>query len=517
MLNAARSAGVDSPVLFVFLPKNREDVFRDNILRMRAARAVLDLKGVPATREAEEARDVMETRRKDAERNVHQIIEEVLAACKVFKGGGSELHALELVDKVQDGCDDALWRLFPHFDDADHKAWRVAMDRARKGDDSPLQAVSWKGSTEDHRVCKEVEALVAGGKEGRHIRAHFEKPPYGWPRDAIDAALIALHAAGRLIATNDKTGESIQPRHLDQNRIPKAKFRTESVALRPKDRIAVKGLIQAVGIIAKPDDDLNLKADEFLAKVTELARAAGGEAPLPARPATAHLEDIRKLSGNERLVKLLEQKSTLQQQAGDWKKLADLAEKRLPDWQRLNQLLDCGGGVEGLAEVREAKEAILRDRLLLESSNVCAPLIKKTADKLRAALTAARSLFAGALEEQVKRLESADLWQQLSKEQQDTLLGGYPLPANDESSIATDEDLLTTLRSSPLAHWKDRTDALPAKVDALLAATAKLLEPKAQHVTLPSGTIRSPEELEAWLAGVRKVVETKLKDGPVIL
>lgn len=517
VLNAARAAGVDSPVLFVFLPKSREDVFRDNILRMRAAESVLDIKGVPTTREAEEARDVMETRRRDAERNIEQIIRDVLSASKVFKGGGNELHALELVDKVQDGCDDALRRLFPNFDDADHKAWRVAMDRARKGDDSPLQAVAWKGSTEDHRVCKEVEAHVAGGKEGRHVRAHFEKPPYGWPRDAIDAALIALHAAGRLIASDDKTGEAVQPRHLDQNRIPKTKFRTESVALGPKDRIAIKGLIQAAGIAVKPDDDLNQKAEDFLDRVTALARESGGEAPLPARPSTTHLEDLRKLSGNERLVKLLGQQSVIRQQAGDWKAAAELAEKRLPDWRRLRDLLACADGVEGLDDVRESAKAIQDDRLLLEPSNLCAPLIKKASEKLRAAFTRARDAYIDTRVDQMKRLESSETWTKLTDDQRGSLLAANPVPSADDAPIGTEEELLSALRTSPLGHWKDRKDALPARIDSLLAAAAKLLEPKAQRVMLPSATIHDASELDAWLVSVKSTIESKLKEGPVIL
>jgi hypothetical protein len=43
------------------------------------------------------------------------------------------------------------------------------------------------------------------------------------------------------------------------------------------------------------------------------------------------------------------------------------------------------------------------------------------------------------------------------------------------------------------------------------------LEPKAQPVSLPSGTIKTEAELTAWLDDVRVRVLAKLKDGPVIL
>jgi len=517
VLNAARSEGPNSAILHVFLPKIREDVFRENILRMKAAQAVIDLKGVPTSRESEEARDVMETRRRDAERNVELVIRDVLAAAKAFKGGGTELHALELIDKIQDGTEDALNRLYPRFHEADHKAWSIAIERARKGDDSPLQAVGWKGATEDHPVCKEVEREIGSGKEGRHVRAELEKPPFGWPRDAIDAALIALHAAGRILAKDAKTGEAIQPRHLDQNRIPKANFRTESVTLGPKERIALKGLIQSVGISVKPDDDLNAKAGEFLDQLIALAQAAGGESPLPPRPTTAHIDDLRKFSGNEQLTKILEQKKTLQQDAGDWKTLADLAAKRLPVWQQLDVLLAFGDDVESLAPVRESADAILTDRLLLDPTDHCGPLIKKTADTLRAEITARRDTFAKAREAEIARLDSAPAWKALSPEQQNDLLLATPIAANDTTPISTEDDLAAALRRAPLPHWQDRTDALPARIDSILAAAATLLEPKARRIALPSATLKDEAELDAWLAEARQTLTTALKDGPVIL
>jgi hypothetical protein len=517
VLNSARAAGANSAILHVFLPKVREEVFRENILRMKAAQAVLDLKGVPTSRESEEARDVMETRRRDAERNVELVIRDVLSSAKAFKGGGAELHALELIDKIQDGTEDALNRLFPRFAEADHKAWSVAIERARKGDESPLQAIGWKGATEDHSVCKEVEREVGSGKEGRHVRAELEKPPFGWPRDAIDAALIALHSAGRLLAKDAKTGESIQPRHLDQNRIPKASFRTESVTLGPKERIALKGLIQSAGISVKPDDDLNAKAGEFLDRLISLAQAAGGDAPLPPRPSTSHIDDLRKFSGNEQLTKILEHKGVLQQQSGDWKTLGDLAGKRAPVWKQLETLLAHGDDVAGLDPIRESCTAILTDRLLLDATDHCGPLIKKTADTLRAELTARREAFAKVREIQVTRLEGAAAWRKLTPEQQHDLLVATPIAANETTAIGTEDELATALRKSPLSHWQDRTDALPARVDSLLAAAAKLLEPKAQRITLPSATIKDEAALDAWLAESRETIAAALKNGPVIL
>jgi len=518
-LSAARAAGSDSPTLFVFLPSSREESFRENLIRMKAAQAVLDLKGAPTARESEEARDVMETRRRDAERNIEQILADVIRSARVYKGGGAELNALDLVDKIQDGIEDALSRLFPRFGEADHKAgaWGVAIERARKGDDSPFQALGWKTATEDHPVCKEVERVVGAGKEGRHVRSQLEKPPYGWPRDAIDAALIALHAAGRLLAKDSRTNEPVPPRHLDQNRIPKAIFRTENLALGPKERIALRGLIQSVGISVRPDDDLGDKAATFLGSLIDLARSAGGEPPLPEAPSTAHLEELKRRSGNERLTEILSQESTLKQQAGEWKALAELAERRLPTWERLEKLLACGPDLGALDPVRESRDAIAADRLLLDPSDHCAPLARKAAEILRSAFAERQAAFAQAREAQIARLESDPLWQRLTKEQRRDLLSQAPLPESYDEPIEGESELLKALLHAPLQQWQDRIDLLPVRADALLAAAAKLLEPKAQRLALPSATIRDARELDAWLSQARAAIEAKLKDGPVIL
>jgi hypothetical protein len=513
----AREAGTDSPTLFVWLPQNREEVFRENIIRMKAAQAVLDLKGVPTSGPAEEARDAMEARRRDAERSIELIIKDILSGARAFKGGGTELHALELVDKVQDGANDALKRLFPRFDESDHKGWDVAANRARQGDDSPLQAIGWKGTPEDHPVCKEILFQIGAGKEGRHILAHFQRSPFGWDKDSVHGALVCLCASGRLLATDTRTGETLAAKQLDHQRIAKASFRTESVNLTAKDKIALKGLFQTAGVTSKPDDDLNQKAGEYLGKVIDYARAAGGDAPLPTRPSTSTIEDLRRLPGNEQLAKILEQKSAIQQQAGDWKRLADLAEKRVPGWEKLRSLVDCGSGLATLAGIRASADAIQKDRLLLDTADHVALLAKQATDLLRSTLSALRETYAGVREKEINRLEGADLWKRLTPDQRRQLLAQSPVPDADSSPIGNEDELIAALRRTPLAQWRDRTDALSGRVDSLLAAAARLLEPKAQRVTLPSATIHNAQELDQWLAASRASIEAKLKDGPVIL
>ncbi len=61
------------------------------------------------------------------------------------------------------------------------------------------------------------------------------------------------------------------------------------------------------------------------------------------------------------------------------------------------------------------------------------------------------------------------------------------------------------------------SDALPTRFQNAASSAAKLLEPKAQHISLPGCTIRDETELKLWLDDVKERISTKLKDGPVIV
>jgi hypothetical protein len=53
-------------------------------------------------------------------------------------------------------------------------------------------------------------------------------------------------------------------------------------------------------------------------------------------------------------------------------------------------------------------------------------------------------------------------------------------------------------------------------VNAALAA-AKLLEPTTQHVHLTSSTLKTAEEVKAWIKVTEQELLTKVKAGPVVI
>ena len=53
-------------------------------------------------------------------------------AARSFKGGGTEMFQLNVVEKVRAAAGASLDRLFPNFRDADHDRWDSVINRAKE-------------------------------------------------------------------------------------------------------------------------------------------------------------------------------------------------------------------------------------------------------------------------------------------------------------------------------------------------------------------------------------------------
>jgi len=173
--------------------------------------------------------------------------------------------------------------------------------------------------------------------------------------------------------------------------------------------------------------------------------------------------------------------------------------------------------VSGSAEVRPEVEAVESNRTLLADPDPVPGLVDKLTDALRAALKEAHSACTTAHDAGIAALDASPVWQQLLPEQRYELLTKNRVRALPAVAIGTTEEILGTLSTVKLNELRAISDALPARFTNAVTDAAKLLEPKAQTVALPSVTVRDEAELQAWLDDVKARVLTKLKDGPVIL
>ena len=101
VLDAARAAGTDSPILFVFIPRQSAEDVRRLIVEADATQQTLDAKGNPTTAEGQEARQSMDSRRARAVGDRDRLIRDVVANAKVFQGGGSEVLLTSLDERIK--------------------------------------------------------------------------------------------------------------------------------------------------------------------------------------------------------------------------------------------------------------------------------------------------------------------------------------------------------------------------------------------------------------------------------
>ena len=508
----ARAAGSDSPVIHVFVPKSRADALARVIAAQSAAKDTLEYKGVPSSPEGIEARQGMETRLTEAGNGLRSLVAEIIDGAKVYQGGGSErLEASLLDDKVKKAANASLDRLFYHFKCADDHRWLKVIERARKGAEHPLEALDYSGKTEDHPVCSAVLPFVGSGKKGKDVRAHFSAPPYGWSRDAVDAALISLFGIGHLRATTN--GAPLKPGQLDQAKVSSTDFRVESATIDTRQRLKVRKLFQTAGVACKPNEEA-AAAGDFLNKLRELARDAGGEAPLPECPDTSHLLDLQSLAGNEQLVGILNRHDELLQDTEDWAKARDLAEKRLPAYKRLQSLARYAEGLDAATETQPQIKAIAANRSLLDAADPVPDLAKTLADALRAALASAEKHYSETYDSELVRLEAAESWRKSDQSDRDRILNGLRIT---KGATGTEQEVLESVERISFDAWRTHTAALPQLfVDARIHAD-KLIEPKTHHVKLGSATLRTPEEVKAWAAKTEQELLEQLKQGPIVV
>ena len=476
-----------------------------------AAEQTINSKGTPALPETKQA---MLSRKDLAKDKQEQLIHDIVGAGKVFRGGGSEVFAVTLDAKLKSAAEDSLVRLFPEFDKADAPAtaWESCIKRARASQEQPFQPLKYEGPIEQHPVCQQVRKTIGSGKTGTQIRKELESSPFGWSRDAIDAALIALHSGQQLIATLN--GAPVERGQLDQNRIPKAEFRLEKTTVSLEDRLRLRKLFQLLDIGCKHTEE-GVKAPEFIRALLALAGSAGGNAPIPAPPATANIVDIQNLVGNDQLAALREQIDGITSSIASWKNAKALIAQRLPAWQVLERLASHASGIEDAADARKQVDIIRANRQLLDATNPVPALRATLTDLLRQSLNDAHAAHEEAYSIGLAQLLSNDTWQKLTGPQQQKILADADLTTAVKPDTSTDVTILAALDSRNLTTRKAEADAVPGRIANALKAAAILLEPKVRPVIVEKSLLTTAEDVRQWMARQEKTLLAAIEKGPV--
>ncbi len=514
MIESARAAGSDSPIVYVFVPRQSAEDLRRLIIDADAAQQTLDARGNPTTPEGQEARLGMESRRADAAGKRDRLVKEIVAATKVHQGGGSEVLSATLDEKIRSAANDALVRLFPRFKEADSGAWEVALKRAKEGADQPFQPTGHADATEKHPVCQQVMVTIGSGKTGTEIRKALRASPFGWPQDAIDAALVALHRSQHVTATLN--GAAVALGQLDQNKIAKTEFRVEQATLTVQDRLLLRRLFQQLGIPCKSGEEA-IAAPNFLRGLIDLAHAAGGEPPLPACPVTTEIEDLQRKVGNEQLVGIKDRAADFEAKLKAWSALRDLAAARKLVWDLVERLGRQAKDLPAAQPIFAQLAAVREQRSLLDASDPVAPLRVALAQCLREAVNQASVAHAQTSETALASLAENEIWKKLPPADQTAIQQAVGLVQPTKPEISSDEALAGHVESRPLATQKTEIDAVAGRLQQAIEQAAKKLEPQVQPVALERVTLRTEDDVHAWLERTKVQLVEAVRRGPVLV
>ena len=281
-------------------------------------------------------------------------------------------------------------------------------------------------------------------------------------------------------------------------------------------RIQIRKLLTQAGINVKSGEEL-AAMPAFVAKLKELAHAAGGEAPKPAIPDQSLTEEVRLASGNEQLLVAYNNRDELKARIDEWEQTGKKITDRWPVWNELQSVLLHAGHVKAADEAREQTDAILRERLLLGEPDPIKPLVKTVESTLRGELTTKHKLYNDRLAEGMQELESDSSWQQLDEAQRSAILRECGIESIDGLSIATQEELIAALRAYPIASWDDRIAALAGRFATAREKAVKLLEPEAVTIELPRRTLKTQDDVKQWVEEVMTQMIAAVEKGPVVI
>ncbi len=514
MTEAARAASFSSAVVFVFIPKKSADDLTRLIVEAESARQALSAQGNPTTQEGQDARQSMQSRLARSEAELNRLVSEILETAKVFQGGGNEVIGIMLQDKIRTAAEDALKRLFPRFKEGDSGAWEAVLRRVKEGADQPFQPLGHTDAMERHPVCQQVLQMIGSGKIGTDIRRELKADPFGWPQDAIDAALIGLHRSQLVSAALNSA--PVQLGQLDQTKISKTEFRVEHVTLSIQDRLKLRQLFSKLQITCRGGEEL-AKAGEFLAKLIELAKAAGGEAPLSPIPDSNNIQDTIRLIGNEQLAAIRAKSDELDTLITKWSGLRDLALQRRPLWEMTERLLKQARGLSDAQEQAKEFQAIQEKRLLLEPTDPITHILKGLAKLLRENVLVVHTKHEDVLKKRMAELNVTEVWQKISISDRQKILSEVDLNALLKPEISTDENLVTYLDGKPLSTLRAEVDAIQGRAIRAIELAAKILEPKVLPFTLERTTLRTEADVSAWAERQKSKLIEAVKKGPILL
>jgi predicted transcriptional regulator len=509
VLNEIRAEGADSPLAYAFVNKMRDQDLRGEIVKYLAAKLTLQSKGTPSSPEGQQAQKSMDTRMRMAEEAIKDLVAKICAETTVYLAGGAKVDAGAVRENIEEALNRLADRQFPDFKSkADFKNWDKALVKAFSGDPDALKRIEWEKDAHDHPIALDILRFIGNAKKsGKEIRNHFMKAPYGWSQDAIDTMLVALCNTEHL---------STPETNLNQSKINAALFKKEVHTLTAKDKILLRQQFQSADISCQPNQEFQA-SNQYLDKLIKLAQLVSGDAPKPEPFSVAFLQDIQNLDGNERLLRMLEERVDLQAKYEDWTAKKLLLEQRQFSWSQLEQLIIYAPANAEIDELRKEIDAIRYDRLLYREPDPIQPLLSELTEKMRNELNDLKNRFISAYDAKMAEVQSSEYFSKLTPEQKNGIFSRHQLLGKPEVKAANAQELLNQLQKTTLDGWLTKIAALPGQFQAALEDAVQLTTPHATTFSLPRRTLHNQSDIDAYLAQLKTDLEKALKDAGLIV
>ncbi len=512
---AAAEAGDESPVISVFLPRREADQIKEVLASYAAAEQTLQ-RPTPQTDEGKAAQRAMQTRLATEDDRVTELFADVVAHARIFQGGGNELTTSSLRDAVETAAQRSLVRMFPKFAAADSPNWAKVVAKARDGAPDALEAVGHTGEPTTNAVCKEVLAAISpGGTKGAELHKRFGAPGFGWPRDAVNGAILTLLAAGNIRGSQDHK-ELSGPKELPPNQIGKVTLYKEDEPPTVGQRLALAGLLKEAGVPYEPGQE-GAQIAALLQRLKDLAGRAGGAPPLPAAPDADHLAALSALGGNQRFRAVADDHDRLRDDLIKWHAADQQREKREAEWQQLERLLRHAEGLPIASSSEPAVAAIRDGRLLLDEPDPVTPLLQKVTSALRSEVKGRAEQFADTQRAAVSELEAWPEWTKLDRPDRESLIADGKLVSAEVPDVSTDAKLLDALDATSLDAWQDRISLVSSRQDQVRQHALQKLQPESVRISMEPVTITGEGDLETYFEDVRSRVRPQLDAGKAVI
>jgi hypothetical protein len=360
-----------------------------------------------------------------------------------------------------------------------------------------------------------LAAISPAGTKGAELQKRFTAPPFGWPKDAVNGAVLTLLAAGNIRAAQDGK-EFTGPKEVPQTQIGKVTLYRDETPPSMDQRLKVRGLLTAAGITYQPGQE-GAQLPALLQRLKDLAGRAGGPPPLPAPPDTDQLDALLASGGNQRLRDVADSHERLSNDLERWRAAGRQREKREADWHDLERLLRHADGLSVAAAVAPAVAAIHDGRQLLDDPDPVAPFLADVVATLREEVKRRAERLAEAQCTALTELADWEEWRKLSVADRDAIIAEAKLAAEPPPDVSTEAKLLEALDATPLSAWSDRINLVASRRDQARQRAAKKLQPESVEVKPPPATFKPGDDPTPYFDQLRARVQSYLDAGTTVI